>query len=58
VVARQVVLLLTLVVLLFEADLLAQRRRSDSAIRRAFTICARPLRATSSLVVYKRWHGL
>jgi hypothetical protein len=58
VITRQVVLLLTLAVLLFEADLLAQRTRSGSSIRRVFAVCALPLVATSGLIVYLRWHGL
>jgi hypothetical protein len=54
--SRQVVLLLTLAVLLFEADLIAQRGRTGSGIRRVFAICIVPLIFTFAIVVYRRWH--
>lgn len=54
--SRQVVLLVTLIVLLFEADLLAQRGRSDGAIRRLFALFIVPLVVTFAVVVYRRWH--
>lgn len=54
--SRQVVLLLTLIVLLFEADLVTQRSRSDGATRRVFALCIVPLIATLATVVYRRWH--
>ena len=54
-VARQVVLLLTLIVLLFEVDLL-DLRTADGRARRMVGIVVLPLLAVFAMVVYRRWH--
>lgn len=55
--SRAVVLMLTVIILLFEVDLLAQRRASKSAVKRVFVVIALPLLVGFVLVVAKRWQS-
>ena len=55
--SRAVVLMLCVVILLFEADLFANRRASSSAARRVFALIALPLLVGFVLVVARRWRS-
>jgi hypothetical protein len=55
--SRAIVLLLSLIVLLFEADLLAHRRASRTAVKKAFAVVALPLLVAFALVVVRRWRS-
>ena len=55
--SRAIVLILCVVVLLFEADLFANRRASNSAARKVFALIALPLVAAFVLVAARRWQS-
>jgi hypothetical protein len=55
--SRAVVLILSVVILLFEADLLAHRRASSSAVKKVYAVIALPLLIGFVLVVAKRWQS-
>jgi hypothetical protein len=55
--SRAVVLMLTVIILLFEVDLLAHRRESSSTVKKVYAVIALPLLVGFVLVVAKRWQN-